>query len=112
MLGKSWVFAYDTAGNILSKKEYAYTTGTLGAALDTKTYTYATTGWKDRLTSFNGEAIAYDALGNPTTYRGHALTWGKIRQLESYRIDSGTLYCQPRALLPDSLLSIGMFQSL
>ena len=112
VLGKSWVFAYDTAGNILSKKEYAYTTGTLGAALDTKTYTYATTGWKDRLTSFNGEAIAYDALGNPTTYRGHALTWGKIRQLESYRIDSGTLYCQPRALLPDSLLSIGMFQSL
>ena len=91
MLGKSWVFTYDTAGNILSKKEYAYTTGTLGEVLDTKTYTYAATGWKDRLTSFNGEAIAYDALGNPTTYRGHALTWGKIRQLESYRIDSGTL---------------------
>ena len=91
VLGKSWVFAYDTAGNILSKKEYAYTTGTLGAILDTKTYTYAATGWKDRLTSFNGEAIAYDALGNPTTYRGHALTWGKIRQLESYRIDSNTL---------------------
>ena len=91
VLGKSWVFAYDTAGNILSKKEYAYTTGTLGAVLDTKTYTYATTGWKDRLTSFNGEGIAYDALGNPTTYRGHALTWGKIRQLESYRVDSNTL---------------------
>ena len=91
VLGKSWVFAYDTAGNILSKKEYAYTTGTLGAVLDTKTYTYAATGWKDRLTSFNGEAIAYDALGNPTTYRGHALTWGRIRQLESYRIDSNTL---------------------
>ena len=50
VLGKSWVFAYDTAGNILSKKEYAYTTGTLGAVLDTKTYTYAATGWKDRLT--------------------------------------------------------------
>ena len=91
VLGKSWVFAYDTAGNILSKKEYAYTTGTLGAVLDTKTYTYAATGWKDRLTSFNGESIAYDALGNPTTYRGHALTWGRIRQLESYRIDSNTL---------------------
>jgi len=84
VLGKSWVFAYDTAGNILSKKEYAYTTGTLGALLDTKTYTYAATGWKDKLVSFNGEGIAYDALGNPTTYRGHALTWGKIRQLESY----------------------------
>ena len=65
VLGKSWVFAYDTAGNILSKKEYAYTTGTLGAVLDTKTYTYAATGWKDRLTSFNGEPIAYDALGAP-----------------------------------------------
>ncbi len=30
-------------------------------------------------------------MGNPTTYLGHALTWGKIRQLESYRIDSNTL---------------------
>ena len=30
-------------------------------------------------------------MGNPTSYLGHALTWGKIRQLESYRIDSNTL---------------------
>ena len=91
VLGKSWTFSYDTAGNILSKKEYAYTTGTLGSVLDTKTYTYAGTGWKDRLISWDGEAIEYDAMGNPTTYLGHALTWGKIRQLESYRIDSNTL---------------------
>ena len=91
VLDKSWTFSYDTAGNILSKKEYAYTTGTLGSVLDTKTYTYAGTGWKDRLISWDGEAIEYDAMGNPTTYLGHALTWGKIRQLESYRIDSNTL---------------------
>ena len=74
VLGKSWTFSYDTAGNILSKKEYAYTTGTLGSVLDTKTYTYAGTGWKDRLISWDGEAIEYDAMGNPTTYLGHALT--------------------------------------
>ena len=91
VLDKSWTFSYDTAGNILSKKEYAYTTGTLGSVLDTKTYTYAGTGRKDRLISWDGEAIEYDAMGNPTTYLGHALTWGKIRQLESYRIDSNTL---------------------
>ena len=29
----------------------------------------------DRLISFNGENYAYNVLGNPTTYRGKALTW-------------------------------------
>ena len=30
--GKTWTYAYDDGGNILSKTEYAYTTGTLGTA--------------------------------------------------------------------------------
>ena len=30
--GKTWTYAYDDGGNIRSKTEYAYTTGTLGAA--------------------------------------------------------------------------------
>ena len=30
--GKTWTYAYDSGGNIQSKTEYAYTTGSLGAA--------------------------------------------------------------------------------
>ena len=52
-------------GNILSKKAYAYTAGTLGAAVHTDTYTYGDANWKDKLTAFNGKTITYDAIGNP-----------------------------------------------
>ena len=34
--------------------------------------------------SVNGEAFAYDAIGNPTPYRGKAATWAYGRQLTSY----------------------------
>ncbi len=36
------------------------------------------------MTSFNGEACTYDALGNPTTYRGKTLEWTKIRRLAKF----------------------------
>ena len=83
--GRTYVFGYDAGGNILFKKEYALCTDVnLGACLDTKTYTYKTEGWRDQLLSFDGEACVYDLLGNPTTYRGHALTWTKVRRLSSF----------------------------
>ena len=63
--GKTWVYTYDNGGNILSKTEYAYTTGTLGAALDTITYGYDTT-WKDLLTSNDGQTLTSDTIGNLT----------------------------------------------
>ena len=34
----TWVFNYDCGGNILSKAKYAYTTGTVGTALETIPY--------------------------------------------------------------------------
>ena len=34
--------------------------------------------------SFNGQSIAYDQAGNPTTYRGKTLTWTRGRLLASY----------------------------
>ena len=81
-INKSIVYTYDGYGNILNKKEYAYTVGDLGAVTDTVTYTYDST-WKDKLTSYDGESIAYDSIGNPTTYRGATLTWSG-RNLMSY----------------------------
>lgn len=59
------LYTYDNGGNILSKTEYAYTTGTLGAALDTITYGYDTT-WKDLLTSNDGQTLTSDTIGNLT----------------------------------------------
>lgn len=61
---------YDNYGNILTKNG--------------KVYTYGDSVWKDRLTAFDGNAITYDAQGNPTTYLGHTLTWEKGRQLKSF----------------------------
>ena len=61
----TWVFNYDRGGNILSKAKYAYTTGTVGTALETIPYSYGDSNWKDKLTAYNGQSITYDAIGNP-----------------------------------------------
>ena len=79
LLNKSITYTYDDRGNILNKTEYAYVAngGTLGAAADTITYGYESEyqAWADQLTSYDGEAIRYDASGNPTTYRGYTMAW-------------------------------------
>ena len=37
---------------------------------------YAQTGWKDLMTSYNGQSITYDEIGNPLTYRdGMTMAW-------------------------------------
>ena len=82
-LNKSIVYTYDKNGDILNKKEYAYTTSTLGTATATKNYEYGDADCPNGLTSYNGEAITYDANGNPLTYRGYTMTWEKGRQLAS-----------------------------
>lgn len=39
-------------------------------------YAYGNSNWKDLLTSYNGEAITYDTIGNPLSYRdGMNFTW-------------------------------------
>lgn len=83
--GKTYVWDYDVGGNILFKKEYALCTDVnLGACLDTKTYTYKSEGWRDRLDSFDGQTCTYDLMGNPLTYRGNTLTWTKVRRLANF----------------------------
>lgn len=91
-LNKTVTYTYDERGNILNKKTYAYTTGSLTNATvtDTVTYSYNST-WKDKLVSFDGQSISYDSIGNPTAYRGASLTWEKGRQLKSYATSSKTL---------------------
>lgn len=39
-------------------------------------YTYGDSTWGDKLTAYNGTAITYDAIGNPTKWRNSSsLTW-------------------------------------
>ena len=76
------VYTYDDGGNITQKKEYAYTTGTPGTVVNTINYSYDSI-WCDKLTNYNGQSISYDAIGNPTTYRGATTTWFG-RQMQSY----------------------------
>ncbi|MEE1198735.1 MAG: RHS repeat-associated core domain-containing protein, partial [Acutalibacteraceae bacterium] len=92
---KTTTFSCDELGNILSKTEYAYTTGDLGTANKTILYGYSNDGkqgWKNLLTSvdLNGdgvitanEQITYDEIGNPTSYLGNSLAWDG-RQLTNY----------------------------
>ena len=79
---KTVVYIYDNGGNITQRKEYAYTTDALDTATATVNYSYDST-WQDKLTSYNGQSIVYDAIGNPTTYRGATATWFG-RQMQSY----------------------------
>lgn len=80
---KSITYTYDAGMNMTSRKEYSYTTGTLGTAVKTDVFTYRTSGWKDQLISYNGSSISYDAVGNITAYQGKTLTWYRGSLLQS-----------------------------
>ena len=78
------IYEYDSNGNILSKKEYKYWSHKPMPEEPTSTvvYGYSDTSWKDKLTSYNGEEITYDANGNPLSYRdGISLAWKNGRSL-------------------------------
>lgn len=80
--GKTWVYTYDNGGNILTKKEYDYTTGTLGTELNTISYGYDDSSWKDLLTSYGWKDLTSDAIGNLINDGDWTYTWQHGRQLE------------------------------
>ena len=79
--GKTWTYAYDDGGNIQSKTEYAYTTGSLGAAVRTVAYGYGDASWSDLLTSIGGQSLTADEIGNLLSDGTWAYTWQHGRQL-------------------------------
>ena len=82
--GNTWVFNYDTRGNITSKVKYAYTTATNpGTALQTISYTYQSSGFKDILTGVGGTTYTNDTIGNRTSDGTWSYTWEHGRQLAS-----------------------------
>ena len=82
-------YVYDANGNIVSKTPYTnvtssdLSTATQGTAI---VYGYGDGNWSDKLTSYNGQTISYDASGNPTSYRGETVTWNG-RLMTSYTKD-------------------------
>ena len=79
------VFTY-TNGNITGKKVYKYTLGDVGEEIKSTSYGYSNSEWRDLLTSFNGQAVTYDEIGNPITFGSKTFEWCG-RQLE--RITDG-----------------------
>ena len=82
-------YVYDSNGNIVSKTPYTnvtssdLSTATQGTAI---VYGYGDSNWSDKLTSYDGQTISYDASGNPTSYRGETVTWNG-RLMTSYTKD-------------------------
>ena len=76
---------YDSRGNMLSKKQYGYTTGDLNSSTpkETTTFTYANSGWKDQLVAVNGTPLTYDENGNLLTYGDQTYSWSHGTRLES-----------------------------
>ena len=81
--GKTWTYAYDAGGNITQKCEYAYTTGSLEgiAPLDTIAYGYTDEDWPDLLTSYDGQQITSDSIGNMLNDGTWSYSWQHGRQL-------------------------------
>ncbi|MGM8216350.1 RHS repeat-associated core domain-containing protein, partial [Bacillaceae bacterium W0354] len=78
VLDQTIIYEYDNGGNLQSKKEYAYTESTAdltGSDRQTNIYLYENTNWLDQLTSYNGQTIEYDNLGNPISYNGYTYNW-------------------------------------
>ena len=95
---KQYRYDYDEAGNILT--ETVSRIGAHGQLYDSRvnTYGYDDANWGDKLTSYNGETITYDEIGNPLSYRdGMTMSWLNGRKLTtlqsgndsiSYKYDS------------------------
>ena len=76
-------YTYDNGGNILSVK----LNGTV-----TDTYTYGDSTWGDMLTSYNGQTVTYDELGNITFLRDMCFSWTDGRRLREIMSDDGLAY--------------------
>ncbi|MBQ8372406.1 MAG: RHS repeat-associated core domain-containing protein, partial [Clostridia bacterium] len=88
-LGKTYVYTYDNAGNMLSRVTYSLTSQdvTPTNVISTDTYAYGNPEWGDQLTAFNGTALTYDALGNPMSYyngkSAYTFTWQGRRMVSA-----------------------------
>ena len=60
----------------------------------TTAYGYGDTNWKDKLTSYDGQSITYDAIGNPLSYRGMTMSWTgrRLNSITNSGVSNSYLY--------------------
>lgn len=88
-------YTYDVGGNMVRRDEYSYTENPVitEAPWKSDTFEYQTGGWRDQLRFYNGQAITYDAMGNPLQYLGMQMEWEKGHQLKHITGAGLDMYC-------------------
>ena len=92
--GRTYLYHYDAGGNLTQVQECQYRTDALHQTdlIGNTNYSYATGTetdgspvWKDLLTSYNGNPITYDAMGNPLNWGTDIsdMQWNNGRRLTS-----------------------------
>ena len=85
-------YTYNTNGNMTKEVITYYDSSSVAISSTTIRYAYSDTNWKDKLTNYNGQALTYDAIGNPLTYRdGMTMSWKNGRQLATLQDDENDI---------------------
>ena len=92
---KTICYTYDVGGNMVRRDEYRYIENPVitEAPWKSDTFEYQTGGWRDQLRFYNGQAITYDAMGNPLQYLGMQMEWEKGHQLKHITGAGLDMYC-------------------
>ena len=95
--GRTYIYTYNTAGNILTKTIYGFSLSSgkpTTTLYSTNNYQYSDYDWRDKLTSFCGTTLTYDAIGNPLSYfngTSMTMTWVRGRELATVTKGSDTI---------------------
>lgn len=83
-INESHEYIYNTTGNIQADWTYQLgNDGKISGEGKGKYFNYNNEQWPDQLSSYDGQSITYDNLGNPTEYwNGMKFQWTRGRQLE------------------------------
>ena len=88
LFGKTWLYSYDNNGNILCKRETAFTLKENVEESEFESVQYEYDG--DKLLAYGTEACEYDDIGNPKKYRGKSVSWSNGRQMVNYNTTAFT----------------------
>lgn len=113
--GLDFLVKYDDKGNIIADEKNTYEYDEIGQLVSTignnsssyiyddrsniltkiveneiTTFSYSNDGWRDQLTSVNGNALTYDANGNLISYDGKEYNWNYGKCLESITDEEST----------------------
>lgn len=98
-------YSYNSGGNLDKKQIYlgsvyneetdTYTAGTLDKTVN---YGFENSEWTDVMTSYNGQNIEYDAMGNPLNYHATNYSAGDNFHFYNYENISGALKWEGRNL--------------